>query len=112
MDTQFPRDLNGDVLRRMYEGGDDLSQPRVIDFCFIFPDRAVALAFAKSVDDPVMEVCISFYEQGHTWQAKVKHRMFPNHRDITAIESALAAKAELVGGKADGWGCMRVVGKS
>jgi hypothetical protein len=35
----FPEDENGDVLRRMYDGGDDLSQARIIDVCFIFPER-------------------------------------------------------------------------
>ena len=30
----FPDDENGDVLRRMHEHGDDLSQPRMMDFCF------------------------------------------------------------------------------
>lgn len=107
-ETQFPDDLNGDVLRRTHDGGDDLSQPRIIDFSFIFLDRRGALSFAQMVDDPDKEVCISFYEPKQTWQTTVKYRMVPTHRDITALESELATKAESVGGKADGWGCFRI----
>jgi hypothetical protein len=107
-EIRFPDDLNGDVLRRMHDGGDDLSQPRVIDFSFVFSDRRGALSFAQMVDDPEKEVCISFYEPKQSWQVAVKYRMVPNHQDITALESELSAKAESVGGKADGWGCFRI----
>ena len=105
---QFPNDDNGDVLRRMYAAGDDLTQARMIDFCFVFPERRQALAFAGVVDDQDIEVCISYYKGRKVWQAIVKHNMVPDHRSITAMESALALKADSVGGKADGWGCMQV----
>ena len=105
---QFPNDLNGDVLRRLYAAGDDLTQARTIDFCFIFPERRQALAFADIVDGQDSEVCISYYKGREMWQAKVRHEMIPDHRGITAMESALAVKADSVGGKADGWGCMTV----
>jgi hypothetical protein len=48
---KFPDDENGGVLRMMFEQGDDLSQPRIIDFCFAFSDRSQALAFAVTVDE-------------------------------------------------------------
>jgi len=104
----FPDDENGDVLRRMQHGGDDLTQPRIIDFCFAFAERRQALAFAEVVDDRDLEVCISYYEERDMWQAIVKRYMIPTHRDITALESSLTAHAESVGGDADGWGCMKV----
>lgn len=108
MPTGFPDDANGAVLRRMHEGGDDLQQPRMIDFCFIFPERRQALAFAKLVDDRELEVCISFYEQRDVWQGIVKRNMLPTHDGITALETLLAGHAESVGGAADGWGCFRM----
>jgi hypothetical protein len=105
---QFPDDENGDVLRRMHDGGDDLSQPRMMDFCFAFPERRQALAFAEIVDDRDLEVCISYYEEREMWQAIVQRHMVPTHRDITALERRLSAQAESVGGEPDGWGCMQV----
>jgi hypothetical protein len=105
---EFPDDENGVVLRRMYDSGDDLSQPRVIDFCFAFPERRQALAFADIVDDREFEVCISFYGEQQMWQAKVKCHMLPTHSEITELESRLSMQAESVGGEADGWGCFKV----
>lgn len=104
----FPDDDNGDVLRRMHDDGDDLDQPRTMDFCFAFPDRRQALAFAGLVDERDLEVCISWYEERRLWQTIVKRHMVPAHGAITALEQALTAHAESVGGEADGWGCMQV----
>jgi hypothetical protein len=105
---EFPDDENGDVLRRMYDDGDDLTQPRIIDFCFAFPERRQALAFAEIVDDRAFEVCISYYEEREMWEVIVKRHMIPTHRDITTLEMQLAVQAESVGGEPDGWGCMQV----
>ena len=92
----------------MYTGGDDLSQPRIIDFCFIFDDRRHALVFAGAIEDQESEVCISYYREREMWQVVVKHCMIPDHAGITALETALASKAQAAGGRADGWGCMQV----
>ncbi len=105
---EFPADENGDVLRQMQDGGDDLTQPRVVDFCFVFPERKQALAFAEILDDRALEICISYYEEREMWETIVKHHMIPTHEDITALETGLTAHAESVGGEPDGWGCMQV----
>jgi hypothetical protein len=105
---QFPSDENGDVFRRMVSNDDDLSKPRIIDFCHIFPERKQALAFAEEIDDRELEVCISYYEPRDMWQATVKRYMIPTHQTVTEFELSLAAKAESLGGEPDGWGCMTV----
>src|ERR1051325_6392703 len=93
---QFPNDDNVDVLHRMSANGDDLSQPRMIDFCFIFPERRQALAFTEIVDDLDKTVCISHYKERDMWQVIVQHYMLPTYKDITNMESALTIKAETV----------------
>lgn len=92
----------------MHAGGDDLAQPRMIDYCFIFPDRQQALAFARVVDEENSIVCISLCKNRKVWQVIVQRFMVPEHAHITAIEAELGGKAGAEGGKADGWGCMRV----
>jgi Regulator of ribonuclease activity B len=92
----------------MYERGDDLTQARTVDFCFAFPERSQALAFAETVDDRNLEVCVSYYEERKMWQAIVKRHMMPAHDEITSFESTLTSRAEQVGGEGDGWGCMLV----
>lgn len=105
---KFPDDENGDVLRRMQEGGDDLSKPRMIDFCFAFPQRGQALGFAALVDEREFEVCISYYEEREMWQAIVRRMMIPTHAAITRLEQQMTKRAEQVGGEPDGWGCLQV----
>jgi hypothetical protein len=102
----FPDDASGDALRRLCDSGDDLSQSRPIDFCFIFPHRRQAISFAEVLDETDKQVCISYYEGRAMWEVIVKVQMIPTHGSITALESALADKATLVGGEPDGWGCM------
>src|SRR5262245_44017820 len=103
---EFPSDVNGDVLRRLCKTGDDLTQSRLIDFCFIFPEREQALMFVRDVADQTVETCLSWFPEKSMWQVIVKHDMVPEHAEITAMESTLDSKAKRVGGKADGWGCM------
>jgi hypothetical protein len=109
---QFPNDKNGDVFRQMIRDGDDLSFARTIDFCHIFSDRKQALAFVEEIDDCELEVCISYYMQRHMWQVIVKRYMIPTYQDVTSFELSMAAKAELHGGQADGWGCMVIEKKN
>jgi hypothetical protein len=97
---QFPDDENGDVLRQMYDDGDDLTQPRMMDFCFAFLERRQALGFAEIVDDRDLEVCISYYEEREMWQVIVHRHMIPTHQDITAMEARLYSSCGVRGRRA------------
>jgi hypothetical protein len=79
-----------------------------VDFCFVFRDREQALAFVGDVADQAVDTCLSWYRGKSMWQVVVKRDMVPEHAGITAMESALTLKAENVGGKADGWGCIQI----
>lgn len=92
----------------MIGNGDDLSEPRMVDFCFIFLERRQALTFIEAVDGKELQVCLSYNKERDMWDAIVKRYMIPTHQDITSFELSLAAQAQSVGGEADGWGCMAV----
>lgn len=104
----IPDDENGAVLRRMREGGDALTKPRMIDYCFAFPEREQSIDFARVITEKDLEVCLSYHEEREMWQAIVKKFMAPEHRLITALEADLSRRAAACGGEADGWGCMRI----
>lgn len=107
---QIPDDENGKVLLGMLKGGDTLTQPRIIDYCHVFPSRALALEFVKAITEKEYEVCISYYED-ERWQVIVKKHMIPEYKEVTRIEAELARLADVNGGAADGWGCMRTIQK-
>lgn len=107
--TTFPNDENGDVLRRMQAHGDDLSQPRDIEFDFVFSSEKQARDFATYVRETQgLKMEPSRYEERKMWQTKVTKFMVPTHQDITAFEITLTGFAQSYGGEPDGWGCFQV----
>ena len=104
----IPNDENGHVLKRMREGGDSLSRPRIIEFQFVFPERPGSLDFARVVTEKQFEICLSYYEECSCWQAEVKVYMLPTHSEITRIELDLSERAAEFDGTPDGWCCLRI----
>jgi Regulator of ribonuclease activity B len=104
----FPDDDNGDVLRRMTADGDDLSEPRNIDFEHVFESKEDALAFIDVVSEKERRVTLSWYEDEQAWNVCVSQFMLPTHAAITSIELSLGQQAERHGGRSDGWGCFQV----
>jgi hypothetical protein len=108
----YPDDDNGAVLRRLEEGGDDLTRPRNINFEHVFVSKEAAFRFAAEVVSETDEVRISWYEAKRAWDVQVTRHMVPTHRSITELEEALGKKAKLHGGYSDGWGCFGVEAKN
>ena len=105
----FPNDENGDVLRRMQAGGDDLSRPRNIDFFFAFETERQAREFAaQAAALPGLQADASPYEERQRWQVCVTRNMVPSHAEITALEQSLCRLADTCQGEPEGWGCMQV----
>jgi hypothetical protein len=101
----LPDDANGDVLRRLIEGGDDLSSPRNIDFEHIFQSKDGAVAFLAEVTSPLQSAKLSWYPGESAWNVQVTKYMIPTHAEISGLEAELDSFARKHGGRADGWGC-------
>jgi hypothetical protein len=110
----FPDDENGDVLRRMFEGGDSLSQSREIEFAHQFSDRRAAEAFAFEAGGPGIEAGIDEVEDRPEapWDVIITIVMIPDHAAISELEQRLGGLAKRMGGEADGWGCFRIVDRT
>ena len=105
-----PDDENGDVLWNMLQDGDNLSEQREIDFSVIFPSDESALKFATHLLRNGQKVSFGPYEGSEElpWQVQAHRIMIPTHDKITKFEELLAADAEPLGGRNDGWGCFAV----
>lgn len=55
IDSQFPDDENGDVLRQIAAAGVDLVSPRVLAFEHCFPNAQSAKRFYDAVSGTVLE---------------------------------------------------------
>lgn len=106
----FPNDENGNVLRGMYEDGDDMSQPRDIDFTVVLTNSDAVQEFGNyfytlglqvkaKKNDTVSEL---------QWDVVVTVNMLPTHEGITAFEEKLEKIAAPLGGRNDGWSCFQV----
>jgi hypothetical protein len=101
---------NADVLLRMTEDGDDLTQPRDIDFHHLFTSMADAVAFLAAIREKgYTKVEHDFWNERNAWLTAVHVRMVPALDEITATELALNEIAVSFDGEPDGWGCMEVI---
>jgi hypothetical protein len=102
----YPKDANGDALRRMEEAGDDVTRPRNIDFTVVFPNKDAAEKVADQFRAHGHAVSIEFTEtdEEFPWDVVVVKHMIPTHEGISAFEDSLQRVASLFGGHNDGWG--------
>lgn len=103
----FPDDLNGDVLRRLQQAGDDFSIPRNVDFSVVFPDERRAEEFARMCRAARYEVTVqkSDVRPERPWDVTIVKFMLMTHAGITEFEMELEAAASSLDGQNDGWGC-------
>jgi hypothetical protein len=100
--VKFSADENGQVLRRLFEAGDDLSAPRDVDFSVVFPDEACAAAFVGLARGRGLTAELGDDVPG---DVTVSRRMIPDHAGLAAFETELEVLAAPLGGCNDGWGC-------
>jgi hypothetical protein len=109
MHEEFPDDENGDVLRRMKADGDDFDKPRNIDFTVVFATEIAAQQFASHFRELGHKVWVnrSGCVPDLPWDVLVVKFMLPSHQSISEFEEILEFSAVPLGGRNDGWGCIR-----
>jgi Regulator of ribonuclease activity B len=109
---EFPDNENGDVLRRMWTDGDDLSRPRTVDFEHQFSKKSGALLFLAEICGGESKVSISRAGQTDIWDVQISMYMVPTYAAITEAEARLGSIARRFGGSPDEWGCFKVARES
>ena len=84
----FPDDLDGDVLRSMFEGGDSLTQPRELDFAHAFAERIAAEAFRDWAIEQGFSTALDEIgdRADEPFDVIVTRSMIPEHGTIRALE--------------------------
>lgn len=100
----IPDDENGEVLRAMFDDGDDLSLPREIDFHLVFGEEAQARGFAEQAASvPDLLVSVPEADEEGIWVVIASRHMPAAHSLITSLERQLALLAQDFEGYPDGW---------
>lgn len=106
----FPDDENGNVLRGMHEDGDDMSQPRDIDFTVVLPNSDAVQEFGNYFYSLGLQVKVKKADTVPElpWDVVVTVNMLPTYEGITEFEERLKLVAAPLSGRNDGWGCYQV----
>jgi hypothetical protein len=104
---EYPDDDTGDALRRLWRNGDDLTEPRDVDFTVVFAIEVAASEFAEHFKKLGYKVSIkeSNCVPDLPWDVLVVGHMVPSHAEISEVENELQVIADGLGGHNDGWGC-------
>ena len=104
---QFPDDSNGAVLWHMKLKGDNLTEPREIDFGADFPTEFAAFQFAVIFLRNYYRVEMFEPDPDEDdeleWRVEVHIDDVPTHARISEVEAAVIEEAEKLGGHSNGW---------
>ena len=81
MTTDYPNDADGDALRRLADGGGDMSKPMDIDLFIAASDEATATVVANGHELGYRtEVCFDDDEgSGDSWTCECTKAMIPTY---------------------------------
>lgn len=101
--TKYPKDADGDALRRVVGHGHDMTKPMLIDFAIDAPSEDIAdivIARLKAKDFVSKK---SENDDGR-WTVVVPVMMMPDYDEIVFFQKVLDDDLAQFGAKSDGWG--------
>jgi hypothetical protein len=105
MTDDLPNGGDGEALRRIADGGSDLTKPMFVSFQVAVPDEASAKALAAVAAK--LGYRVSVYESPQCtlpWTCECSTRMLATYQGVIAIQNELAEISKPFGGLPDGWG--------
>jgi hypothetical protein len=100
----YPNDADGDSLRRVRDGGSDMSLPMTIDFSITVPNETAARAVADVVSTHGFDPSISDNEGRGSWSVYCSKTMLATYDSVVAVQAQLNELTKAHGGSCDGWG--------
>lgn len=106
----FPNDKTGDVLWEMQQTGDDLEQPREVEFSVLFPTQALALQFGQLLLENNQKLSFTPFQDNeeYPWEITAYPHMSPSYENVTAYQELLETSGEPLKGMFDGFYCVSV----
>ena len=104
MAETYPKTADGDALRRVADGGSDMSKPMEIDFHIAVADKAAAERIAEAAAEIGYRPSVYRHEDDDPWTCECSKVMLATYDGVTAVQKELQALSEPHGGYCDGWG--------
>lgn len=104
----FPHDNIGDALWQMQQAGDDLDQPREVEFSVLFPTQALALQFGQLLLENNQKLSFTPFQDNdeYPWEITAYPEMPLNYENINAYQALLTTSSEPLQGKFYGFYCL------
>ena len=113
MTTDYPDDIDGEVLQMIADDGNDMSQPMIVDFHVAAATEETAEQIASAADKLGYETEIDFddgedaeedEEITEPWTCTCRREMLLQYDAVIAAQKQLDDIARPLGGYSDGWG--------
>src|SRR5918994_4290542 len=102
MTPTYPRDADGDALRRVADHGSDMSAPMDIDFAVAAPDEAAARRIATAVGRRGYATRLYHDDEDQSWSVYCTRRMLATHAGVLAAQAEVDELSQPYGGYAEG----------
>ena len=102
MIDDYPRNSDGDALRRVAGDGSDMAKSMVVDFTVVAKDEASATSIARAAIDLGYEPKVET-DDGEWW-CTCSCSMVLTYESVVAAQVQLNTLAAPLGGSTDGWG--------
>jgi hypothetical protein len=98
MRTTYPRDDDGDALRRLAEDGSDMSRPMWIDFMLAVPFASEGMAIGTEAAKLGYAASVEQDEASNKWMCYCRREMVATYAAIVAAQLQLDAIARRIRG--------------
>lgn len=104
MALDYPNDADGDALKRVADGGSDMSKPMDIDFTVAVPSEAIGRQLAVVAERCGYRPRLDQDEEDGSWSVYCTRKMLASYQGIAAAQAELDELSRPLGGYSDGWG--------
>lgn len=104
----FPNNDTGEYLWQRQQAGDDLEQPREVEFSVLFPSQAFALQFGQLLLENNQKLSFTPFpdSEEYPWEITAYPEMPLSYENIIAYQELLETSSESLNGKFDGFYCV------
>lgn len=103
----FPNDNIGNALWEMLQAGQDLENPKEVEFSVLFPSQTLALQFGRLLLENNQKLSFTPFQDNeeYPWEITAYPEMPLTYENITAYKELLETSSEPLQGKFDGFYC-------
>ena len=104
----YPNDSTGEYLWQRRQEGDDLEQPREVEFSVLFPSKELALKFGQLLLENNQKLSFTPFQDNeeYPWEITAYPEMPLSYENINTYQELIETSCEPLKGQFDGFYCL------